>query len=776
MVKVGEEVEIIGFKDTAKTTITGIEMFNKSLKEGIAGDNAGLLLRGTGKDDVTRGMVLAKTGSVKPPPVEEDIIEGEVFEDANEEGEPDEFADIASEAVAESVEDPQVQAHEATASGYKSIWQRAKDLGRRALSMWEQAKAMFGADSSQATQAEESVAEAQKDTDFAKANFAAETARTVIAQQQAEAKLQVGSAEGRVQNSIEAVEKMAGYVEPLWRRLFANRAVKAASYFAVAFGLLNGTGYKDEEKPLEKKLQSSSNYSDVVKNPSIPGATTQKLHDLPLELAGRVIKEPVTTNSPSSTASPESNSKALNSIAPPRMASELVVSETLALQMLGKKGAEGATEYVSYFQRMHPKLINALSEAPSLESMQMVTRCMSWKGTNMAKLAGMVWSEWFGSHQLDNFKFFKTEDPRKTLELMKTRGMINVKQGSVDDIISQSLRDGRIPENGVIVLDKDGNVLIIGVTKVGQKMKMSAPHEPAGQPTPEYVAPSISSSASPSPHATATPNARPLNRQTETYYKARRESSEPTPIVVVKPSARPEEPKSVEHTTHQSSEGEPNIEYSPAPSNEAPRGDNSSGQDKNIELPVEIQAEPLVPNSNPGPSVAPSTGPSPEPSPSSTVAPTPFVAGQGWVNLSDKEKHDALPHNGVTIEPDPKVKTTSVTFNVGDGPSPEAVVAPVPKPSPRAKPIPRPVVSPHPEAVVEQKSLNQADVNTVNQWVEWYDDSKYLTMFKPNFDNLTPEQGRAIKAALQRAVNDKNVFKGNRMRVQNVFNQFNLKY
>lgn len=66
MIKVGEEVEVIGFKDTSKTIITGIEMFNKSLKEGIAGDNAGLLLRGTGKDDVTRGMVLAKTGSVKP--------------------------------------------------------------------------------------------------------------------------------------------------------------------------------------------------------------------------------------------------------------------------------------------------------------------------------------------------------------------------------------------------------------------------------------------------------------------------------------------------------------------------------------------------------------------------------------------------------------------------------------------------------------------------------------------------------------------------------------
>lgn len=61
-----DEVEIIGFRDTSKTTVTGIEMFNKSLKQAIAGDNAGLLLRGTGKDDVTRGMVLAKTGSVKP--------------------------------------------------------------------------------------------------------------------------------------------------------------------------------------------------------------------------------------------------------------------------------------------------------------------------------------------------------------------------------------------------------------------------------------------------------------------------------------------------------------------------------------------------------------------------------------------------------------------------------------------------------------------------------------------------------------------------------------
>jgi len=61
-----DEVEIVGFKDTAKTVVTGIEMFNKSLKQGLAGDNAGLLLRGIGKDDVSRGQVLAKPGSVKP--------------------------------------------------------------------------------------------------------------------------------------------------------------------------------------------------------------------------------------------------------------------------------------------------------------------------------------------------------------------------------------------------------------------------------------------------------------------------------------------------------------------------------------------------------------------------------------------------------------------------------------------------------------------------------------------------------------------------------------
>jgi elongation factor Tu len=66
IINVGDEVEIVGIKDTMKTTVTGIEMFNKSLKEGQAGDNAGILLRGTKKEDVTRGQVLAKTGSVTP--------------------------------------------------------------------------------------------------------------------------------------------------------------------------------------------------------------------------------------------------------------------------------------------------------------------------------------------------------------------------------------------------------------------------------------------------------------------------------------------------------------------------------------------------------------------------------------------------------------------------------------------------------------------------------------------------------------------------------------
>ena len=65
-VKVGEEVEIIGLKPTTKTTVTGIEMFNKNLQEGMAGDNAGVLLRGTKKEDVHRGQVIAKGGTVMP--------------------------------------------------------------------------------------------------------------------------------------------------------------------------------------------------------------------------------------------------------------------------------------------------------------------------------------------------------------------------------------------------------------------------------------------------------------------------------------------------------------------------------------------------------------------------------------------------------------------------------------------------------------------------------------------------------------------------------------
>ncbi len=65
-VKVGEEVEIVGIKDTTKTTVTGVEMFNKQLDAAQAGDNAGVLLRGTKKEDVHRGQVLAAPGSVTP--------------------------------------------------------------------------------------------------------------------------------------------------------------------------------------------------------------------------------------------------------------------------------------------------------------------------------------------------------------------------------------------------------------------------------------------------------------------------------------------------------------------------------------------------------------------------------------------------------------------------------------------------------------------------------------------------------------------------------------
>lgn len=66
VIKLNEEVEIVGLKDTAKTTVTGIEMFNKQLNEGMAGDNAGILVRGIKKEDIMRGQVLCKPGSVKP--------------------------------------------------------------------------------------------------------------------------------------------------------------------------------------------------------------------------------------------------------------------------------------------------------------------------------------------------------------------------------------------------------------------------------------------------------------------------------------------------------------------------------------------------------------------------------------------------------------------------------------------------------------------------------------------------------------------------------------
>ena len=81
-VKVGEDVELVGFAPTQKTTVTGIEMFNKQLDEGMAGDNAGILLRGLKKEDITRGQVIAKTGSVTP----HTDFEAEVYVLTKEEG------------------------------------------------------------------------------------------------------------------------------------------------------------------------------------------------------------------------------------------------------------------------------------------------------------------------------------------------------------------------------------------------------------------------------------------------------------------------------------------------------------------------------------------------------------------------------------------------------------------------------------------------------------------------------------------------------------------
>lgn len=81
-VKVGEEIEIVGIKDTTKTTVTGVEMFNKELDEGIAGDNVGVLLRGLKKEDVERGQVLSAAGSVTP----HTEFEAEVYLLSKEEG------------------------------------------------------------------------------------------------------------------------------------------------------------------------------------------------------------------------------------------------------------------------------------------------------------------------------------------------------------------------------------------------------------------------------------------------------------------------------------------------------------------------------------------------------------------------------------------------------------------------------------------------------------------------------------------------------------------
>jgi elongation factor Tu len=81
-VKVGEEVEIVGFRDTMKRVVTGVEMFKKLLDEGQAGDNVGLLLRGTEKDEVERGQVVAKPGSITP----HKKFRGEVYVLSKEEG------------------------------------------------------------------------------------------------------------------------------------------------------------------------------------------------------------------------------------------------------------------------------------------------------------------------------------------------------------------------------------------------------------------------------------------------------------------------------------------------------------------------------------------------------------------------------------------------------------------------------------------------------------------------------------------------------------------
>ncbi len=82
VVKVGEDIEIVGIKATQKSTVTGIEMFNKNLQEGMAGDNAGILLRGLKKEDITRGQVLCKPGTVTP----HDSFTAEIYVLKKEEG------------------------------------------------------------------------------------------------------------------------------------------------------------------------------------------------------------------------------------------------------------------------------------------------------------------------------------------------------------------------------------------------------------------------------------------------------------------------------------------------------------------------------------------------------------------------------------------------------------------------------------------------------------------------------------------------------------------
>jgi elongation factor Tu len=82
IVKEGDEVEIVGIRPTTRTTVTGVEMFRKLLDQGQAGDNIGVLLRGTKKDEVERGQVLAKPGSIKPHA----RFKGEVYILTKEEG------------------------------------------------------------------------------------------------------------------------------------------------------------------------------------------------------------------------------------------------------------------------------------------------------------------------------------------------------------------------------------------------------------------------------------------------------------------------------------------------------------------------------------------------------------------------------------------------------------------------------------------------------------------------------------------------------------------